>query len=104
VSRKAGPGGARLSSQHWIGRGRRISEFEASLVYKVSSRKARAILRNSVTKSKKKKSVHECLLELLHSRNTVEGRLFKKLKMNLTYGPGNTTPGYLQKGIQFTLY
>ena len=23
--------------------------------------------------------------------------------MNLTYGPGNTTPGYLQKGIQFTI-
>jgi hypothetical protein len=37
------------------GRGRRISEFEASLVYKVSSRAARAIQRNSVSKKKKKK-------------------------------------------------
>jgi hypothetical protein len=32
------------------GRGRQISEFEASLVYKVSSRTARAIERNPVSK------------------------------------------------------
>jgi hypothetical protein len=31
------------------GRGRQISEFEASLVYKVSSRTARATQRNSVS-------------------------------------------------------
>jgi hypothetical protein len=37
------------------GRGRRISEFEASLVYKVSSRTARAIQRNPVSKKPKKK-------------------------------------------------
>jgi hypothetical protein len=36
-------------------RGRRISEFEASLVYKVSSRTARAIKKNPVLKKKKKK-------------------------------------------------
>jgi hypothetical protein len=35
------------------GRGRRISEFEASLVYKVSSRTARAIQRNPVSKNQK---------------------------------------------------
>jgi hypothetical protein len=35
------------------GRGRRISEFEASLVYKVSSRTARATQRNPVSKSQK---------------------------------------------------
>jgi hypothetical protein len=34
------------------GRGRRISEFKASLVYKVSSRTARAIQRNPVSKTK----------------------------------------------------
>jgi hypothetical protein len=34
------------------GRGRRISEFEASLVYRVSSRTARAIQRNPVSKNK----------------------------------------------------
>jgi hypothetical protein len=37
------------------GRGRRISEFEASLVYRVSSRTARAIQRNPASKKKKKK-------------------------------------------------
>jgi hypothetical protein len=43
------------------GRGRQISEFEASLVYKVSSRTARATQRNPVsknqTKTKKKKKI-----------------------------------------------
>jgi hypothetical protein len=34
------------------GRGRRISEFEASQVYKVSSRTARATQRNPVWKNK----------------------------------------------------
>jgi hypothetical protein len=37
------------------GRGRQISEFEASLVYKVSSRTARAIQRNPISKKEKKK-------------------------------------------------
>jgi hypothetical protein len=37
------------------GRGRRISEFEASLVYRVSSRTARATQRNPVWKNQKKK-------------------------------------------------
>jgi hypothetical protein len=37
------------------GRDRQISEFEASLVYKVSSRTARAIQRNPVLKKTKKK-------------------------------------------------
>jgi hypothetical protein len=34
------------------GRGRQISEFEASLVYRVSSRSPRAIQRNPVSKNK----------------------------------------------------
>jgi hypothetical protein len=37
------------------GRGRWISEFEASLVYRVSSRTARAIQRNPVSKRLEKK-------------------------------------------------
>jgi hypothetical protein len=36
------------------GRGRRISEFETSLVYRVSSRTARATQRNPVSKKTKK--------------------------------------------------
>jgi hypothetical protein len=51
------------------GGGRRISEFEASLVYKVSSRAARAIKRNPVKKFKnlkiKKKNKR---LGFIHSR------------------------------------
>jgi hypothetical protein len=35
------------------GRGRRISEFEASLVYRVSSRTARATQRNPISKKEK---------------------------------------------------
>jgi hypothetical protein len=38
----------------WGGRGRWISEFEANLVYKVSSRTARATQRNPVSKTKNK--------------------------------------------------
>jgi hypothetical protein len=41
------------------GRGRRISEFEASLVYKVSSRTARATQRNPVSEKKKKEEEEE---------------------------------------------
>jgi hypothetical protein len=40
--------------KHPGGRSRRISEFEASLVYRVSSRTARAIQRNPVSKKKQK--------------------------------------------------
>jgi hypothetical protein len=38
------------------GRGRQISEFEASLVYKVSSRTARATQRNPVSETKQNKT------------------------------------------------
>jgi hypothetical protein len=44
-----------LWSQSLEGRGRQISEFEASLVYRVSSRTARATQRNPVLEKKKKK-------------------------------------------------
>jgi hypothetical protein len=37
------------------GRGRRISEFEASLVYRVSYRTARAVQKNSVSKNQQPK-------------------------------------------------
>ena len=38
---------------HILGRGRQISELEASLVYRLSSRTARAIQRNPFSKKKK---------------------------------------------------
>jgi hypothetical protein len=48
------------------GRGRRISEFEASLVYRVSSRTARATQRNPVSKNQKikQKQKSTCYLTL----------------------------------------
>jgi hypothetical protein len=51
-----GPGsnGTCLYSHHLGGRGREISEFKASLVYRVSSRTVRATQRNPVSQTKKK--------------------------------------------------
>jgi hypothetical protein len=47
-----------------LGRQRQaISEFEASLVYKVSSRTARATQRNPVSKNQKKKKKKKILKE-----------------------------------------
>jgi hypothetical protein len=60
------------------GKGRRISEFEASLVYRVSSRTTRATQRNPVSKKKKnqkKKRKKEKVIDLdihkdgIHSQN-----------------------------------
>jgi hypothetical protein len=44
-----------FNPSHLGGRDRRISEFEASLVYKVSSRTARATQKNPVLKKQKKR-------------------------------------------------
>ena len=41
----------------WVGRGRQISEFAVSLVYKVSSRISRAIQRETLSQKKKSSSV-----------------------------------------------
>jgi hypothetical protein len=41
------------------GRGRQISEFEASVVYKVSSRTARATQRNPVSKKTNKQTKNQ---------------------------------------------
>jgi hypothetical protein len=43
-----------FNPQHLGGRGRLISEFKASLVYRVSSRIARATQRNPVSENKQK--------------------------------------------------
>jgi transposase-like protein len=46
------------------GRGRWISEFEASLIYRVGSRTARATQRNPVSKNQKKKIGKEIRIEI----------------------------------------
>ena len=51
---RTGSGGARLDSQHLGGRDRQISEFVASLVYRVSSRTAKSTQRNPASKTKQK--------------------------------------------------
>jgi hypothetical protein len=51
-----GSGGSCLYYQHLGDRGRLISKFEVNLVYKVSSRTARATQRNPVSKNKNKKT------------------------------------------------
>jgi hypothetical protein len=49
------------------GRGRWISEFEASLVYRVSSRTARASQRNPVSKNKNKTNKNDTFIEILYN-------------------------------------
>ena len=52
-----------LGVVHSGGRGRWISEFEASLVNKVSFRTARAVQRNPVSKNKKQKTKQKNLIK-----------------------------------------
>jgi hypothetical protein len=78
---QAGHGSSRLYSQHSGGRGRWISEFKASLVYKVSSRTARAIQRNSVSKNQKKKKkqiLSKCSTLLIFRYHLIPDRITKK--------------------------
>jgi hypothetical protein len=66
------------------GRGRRISEFEASLVYKVSSRTARATQRNPVsTKQNKTK------------QNKTKPKPKKQIKNKQTNKQTNKKPSHL---------
>jgi hypothetical protein len=68
-----------LGSQHLGGRDRRISEFQDSLVYKVSSRKARATQKNPVLKNKKKTKMKERKRE--REREREEERKERKKKV-----------------------
>jgi hypothetical protein len=61
------------------GRGRRIFEFEASLVYRVSSRTARAIQRNPVSKNQPTNQKEKKKKE----------REMKKVRVLLTHPPKN---------------
>jgi hypothetical protein len=62
------------------GTGRWISEFEASLVYRVSSRTARAIQRNPVLKKKKcgkRGRAYEKMMKENHDQNI----LYEKIQL-----------------------
>jgi hypothetical protein len=52
------------------GRGRRISEIEASLVYKVSSRTAKATQRNPVSEKNKKQN-KQTKKDEIENKNTI---------------------------------
>jgi hypothetical protein len=52
--------------QHLVGRGRLISEFKASLVYRVSFRTARATQRNSVSEKQKVAPLGPCMHPSAH--------------------------------------
>jgi hypothetical protein len=70
------------------GRGRRISEFEASLVYRVSSRIARATQRNPVLKNQKPKTKNQKTKNKNHKFNlyilTKEGSFLVKHSLKRT--------------------
>jgi hypothetical protein len=59
------------------GRGRWISEFEASLVYKVSSRTARVTQRNPVWKNQKKKK--KMFMDPLPTDNSADRAVLKDI-------------------------
>ena len=79
------------------GRGRRISEFEASLVYRVGSRTARATQRNRVSKKQNKslffilraqiKSFSETLFEINMKTNS-EGKKGRLSHVSFHYNVG----------------
>jgi hypothetical protein len=73
------------------GRGRRISEFEASLVYKVSSGTARAIQRNPVSKNQKKKK--KSLTAKIHLKDNTDGG-----KVALEFASGSGLPHIFLSG------
>jgi hypothetical protein len=61
------------------GRGRRISEFEASLVYRVSSRTARSTQRNPVSKNKNKTKQKNRIARAIYRKTLPEkNKLTKK--------------------------
>jgi hypothetical protein len=60
------------------GRGRQISEFEASLLYKVSSRTARAIQRNPVSKKPKNKTNKKKTNNKKKTKKTLKSQYKKK--------------------------
>jgi hypothetical protein len=68
-----------LTPQHLRGRGRRISEFKASLVYRASSKTAaRALRRNPVSKKRKKPSLPFYELSTL-TQETVASQMSKAI-------------------------
>jgi hypothetical protein len=71
------------------GRGRRISEFEANLVYKVSSRTARTIQRNLVSKNQNTKQKNKNRKQQKPNQNKTKQRTLTALPEVLSSNPRN---------------
>jgi hypothetical protein len=69
-------------------RGRWISEFEASLVYRVSSRTAKAIQRNPVSKKNKKQNKNNNKERFLEKefRELIQWCIVKAIRMSPMHG------------------
>ena len=90
------PGGAHACNPSILGgRGRQISEFEASLVYRVSSRTARATQRNPVSKNQNSWVVvaHACNPSILGGR----GRRISEFEASLVYRVSSRTARVTQR-------
>jgi hypothetical protein len=75
------------------GRGRRISEFKGSLVYRVSSRTARATQKNPVSKNKKQKQKKERKKERKRKeKKRKEKKREKKRKVTWTFRSAHKHP------------
>jgi hypothetical protein len=72
------------------GRGRQISEFKASLVYKVSSRTARTIQRNPVLEEKTKKNKKTRCMPLIPSLRR-QSRWISEFEASLDYRVSSKT-------------
>ena len=69
----------------WGGRGRWISEFKVILVYRVSSRTARAIQRNPVSKKQKQKQTNNIYICICKINIHKQEKKFTNVKDNFFF-------------------
>jgi hypothetical protein len=81
------------------GRGRRISEFEASLVYRVSSRTAKATQRNPVLEKQTNKQTNKQKNDTGNpgSGGVLSGRMITEFVASLVYKVSSRTARAIQK-------
>jgi hypothetical protein len=83
------------------GKGRWISEFEASLVYRVSSRIARATQRNPVWKNKNKREGNEGRKEIKRKEEKERRKEQKKEREGLENGSAVKSTDCSSRGPEF---
>jgi hypothetical protein len=96
---RPGSGGTCLECQCLGGRGRWISEFKASLVYRVSSRTVRAIQRNPVSATPSKKQTKKIsIVTLFQPPQKTKRTNQNKIKQNKTKTPLTASNSYVCPG------